>query len=139
MPTGSRYARQRPNFVFILIDDMGYKDLSCYGSTFYETPVLDHLAAGGMRFTDAYAACPVCSPTRASILAGRYPARVGVTNYIGGHARGKLVDAPYIRHLPRCEYSLARALKAAGYKTWHVGKWHLGERATIGPTSMAST
>src|SRR5437667_8069848 len=86
------------NFLFILIDDMGWRDLGCYGSTFYETPNLDKLAAQGMRFTNAYAACPVCSPTRASILTGKYPARVGVTDYIGGKARGRLIDAPYIDH-----------------------------------------
>jgi len=121
----------QPNFVFILIDDLGWKDLSCYGSTFYETPNLDRLAREGMRFTDAYAACPVCSPTRASILSGKYPARVGVTDWIdwGGKlhpCRGRLIDAPYTHYLPLEERSLARALGAHGYHTWHVGKWHLG-------------
>jgi len=118
----------RPNFVFILIDDLGWRDLGCCGSTFYETPNLDRLAGQGIRFTDAYAACPVCSPTRASILTGKYPAGVGVTNFIGGRARGRLIDAPYVDHLPAQEFSLAHALADGGYATWHVGKWHLGGR-----------
>ncbi len=115
-----------PNIVFILLDDMGWTDLACCGSEFYETPNIDRIAAEGVRFTDAYAACPVCSPTRASILTGKYPARVGVTDWIGAHTKGKLIDAPYVDHLPLSEKSLARALKDGGYATWHVGKWHLG-------------
>ena len=75
------------NIVFILIDDMGWTDLTCYGNTFHETPNIDRLAAEGMRFTDAYAACPVCSPTRASIMSGQYPARIGITDFIPGHWR----------------------------------------------------
>ncbi|MGI6543129.1 MAG: sulfatase [Limnochordia bacterium] len=118
---------KRPNIIFLLIDDLGWRDLACYGSTFYETPHLDRLAREGMTFTQAYAAAPVCSPSRASILSGKYPARVGVTDWIGAHARGKLVDAPYVDHLPLEEVSIAKALKAGGYVTWHVGKWHLGE------------
>ena len=122
----------QPNIIFILIDDMGARDLGCYGSTFYETPNIDTLAAEGMLFTDAYAACPVCSPTRASILTGRYPVSVGVTDWIdsqhGIHpAKGSLVDAPYIDHLPPELPNLARELSARGYATWHVGKWHLGD------------
>ncbi len=116
----------KPNVVFILIDDLGWRDLGCYGSSFYETPNIDALARNGMLFTDAYAASPVCSPTRASIMSGKYPGRVGVTNYIGGNARGRLIDAPYVDHLPSSEVSLAASLKRAGYTTWHVGKWHLG-------------
>ena len=121
----------KPNFVFILIDDLGWKDLSCYGSQFYETPNLDQLASDGMRFTDAYAACPVCSPTRASILTGKYPATLGLTNFLGGNilggnTKGKLIDAPYIDHLPLSEKTLATTLRENGYTTWHVGKWHLG-------------
>lgn len=122
-----------PNIVFILIDDMGWSDLSCYGSSFYETPNIDSLQRDGMTFTDAYAACPVCSPTRASLLTGRYPSTVGVTNYIDirghGHPKaGKLVDVPYFRELPRTERTIARSLHESGYATWHVGKWHLGGR-----------
>jgi len=117
---------QRPNILFILIDDMGYADLGCYGSSFYETPHLDALAQGGLRFTDGYAACPVCSPTRAALLTGKYPATVGITNYIGGNAWGKLMGVPYFRELPEDQTTVAHALADAGYATAHVGKWHLG-------------
>lgn len=118
----------KTNIVFILIDDLGWRDLSCYGSEFYETPNIDRLASGGITFTNAYAASPVCSPSRASIMSGKYPARVGVTDWIGAHTKGKLVDAPYLRYLPLEEKSFAKTLKENGYYTWHVGKWHLGER-----------
>ena len=88
------------NVVFLLADDLGYKDLGCYGSSFYETPHLDALAASGMRFTQAYAACPVCSPTRASIMAGKYPARMKTTDYFGGRRKERLLPARYIDRLP---------------------------------------
>ncbi len=122
---------KRPNILFILVDDLGWRDLACYGSTFYETPNLDRLAGEGMRFTDAYAACPVCSPTRASLLTGKYPATVGITDWIdwGGKRhpqRGRLIEAPYLKGLPASEVTLAHALREGGYRTWHVGKWHLG-------------
>jgi len=122
---------KKPNILFILIDDLGWKDLGCYGSDFYETPNLDRLAASGIQFSDAYAACPVCSPTRASVMTGKYPARVGITDWIDWAgaihpARGRLVDVPYLKNLPQSEYSIARALADNGYATWHVGKWHLG-------------
>ncbi len=116
----------KPNVIIILIDDMGYKDLGCYGSSFYETPNIDKLAYDGMLFTQGYATCPVCSPSRASIMTGKYPARVGLTNFIGRHTQGKVIDAPYFRYLPLEEYAMPKALKAGGYATWHVGKWHLG-------------
>lgn len=119
--------KMKPNVLFILIDDMGWKDLSCTGSTFYETPNIDSIAKEGMMFTRAYASCPVCSPTRASIMTGKYPARVGITQWIGGSTRGKVIGAPYLHYLPLEEKSLARAFKEHGYKTYHVGKWHLGD------------
>ena len=118
--------RKRPNFVFFLIDDMGWTDLGCYGSTFYETPNIDRLAAQGMRFTEAYAACPVCSPTRASIMAGQYPARLGITDWIGAAQK----PTAYRDRLPLEEVTIAEALKGAGYATGYVGKWHLATSGT---------
>ena len=121
----------RPNIVFILIDDMGWPDTGCYGNRFNETPHIDALAAQGMRFTDAYAACPVCSPTRASIMAGQYPARVGITDFIPGHQRpwAKLqVPVNRTQHLPLEIVTVAESLQAAGYTCGHFGKWHLDDR-----------
>jgi arylsulfatase A-like enzyme len=123
------------NVVFILVDDLGWRDLGCFGSTFYETPSIDRLAATGMKFTQAYAACPVCSPTRASILTGKYPQRLGITDYISVNRsnqpekwerKTRLLPAPYVDRLPLTETTLAEALKASGYATFFAGKWHLG-------------
>lgn len=116
----------KPNIVMLLIDDLGARDLSCYGSTFYETPNLDQLAARGIKFERAYASAPVCSPTRCSVLTGKYPARVGITQWIGDKSKGRLLEVPYLQHLPHSETSVATALREGGYQTWHVGKWHLG-------------
>jgi len=117
----------RPNILFILIDDLGCRDLFCYGSAFYETPNIDRLAKEGILFTRAYASSPVCSPTRASIMTGKYPARIGITQFIGGHRSGRLQDVPYLHYLPLEETTIAAALRKGGYQTWHVGKWHLGD------------
>jgi arylsulfatase A-like enzyme len=117
-------SKGKPNFVFFLIDDLGWTDLGCYGSTFYETPNIDRLASQGMRFTDAYAACPVCSPTRASIMTGKYPARLGITQWIGGSNQ----PTEYLHYMPLDELTVAEALKGQGYATGFVGKWHLGDK-----------
>lgn len=118
---------KRPNFVFFLIDDLGWVDTGVYGSTFYETPNIDRLASEGMRFTDAYAASPVCSPTRASIMTGKHPARLNITDWIGGSQRGMLLPAEYEHQLAHEEITIAELLKEAGYATGFFGKWHLGD------------
>lgn len=130
MITGDHGVKDLPNVVLLVVDDLGWRDLSCFGSGFYETPHIDRLAAEGIRFTSAYATAPVCSPTRASLLTGRYPARIGLTQYIPGHSVGRLCDVPSFHVLPRSEVSLAIALRAHGYQCWHVGKWHLGDHAS---------
>jgi len=135
--------RKKPNFLFILVDDLGWTDLGCFGSSFYETPNIDRLCKESMKFTNAYAACPVCSPTRASIMAGKYPARIGTTDYFGGiqpdeaKKRAKynkpLLPAPYRDQLPLEEVTIAEALKEGGYTTFFAGKWHLGKTSEFWP------
>ncbi|MEM9718817.1 MAG: sulfatase [Bacteroidota bacterium] len=129
-----------PNFVFILADDLGWADLGCYGSSFYETPNLDQMAAEGMRFTQAYAACPVCSPTRASIMTGKYPARIHLTDWIPGRQsylpeepQNRLKAVPFEQQVRLEETTLAEALKAGGYTTYFAGKWHLGTDSIYWP------
>ena len=122
-----------PNFVFVLADDLGWSQLGCYGSSYYESPNIDRLAAQGMRFTDAYAACPVCSPTRASIMTGKYPARLHVTDFIKGGKpprNSPLAHPDWQKHLPLDEITIAEALKQEGYKTASFGKWHLSQEKT---------
>jgi arylsulfatase A-like enzyme len=115
------------NVVFILADDLGYMDIGANNpQTFYETPNIDRLAATGMRFTQGYAACPVCSPTRASIMTGKYPPRTGITDYIGANRPGLLTPAPNADHLKLEEITIAERLRDAGYATFFAGKWHLG-------------
>ena len=124
-----------PNVLFILADDLGYFDLSCTGSSYYETPNIDRIAKAGMQFTQGYASCQVCSPSRASIMTGKFPARLGITDWIGAktgtdwrqHNRhSKLLPAQNGTHLPHQEISLAEAMKEGGYKTFFAGKWHIG-------------
>jgi arylsulfatase A-like enzyme len=122
-----------PNVIVFLVDDLGQRDLGCYGSTFYETPHVDRIAREGMRFTDAYAACPVCSPTRASLMTGQWPQRLGITDYIGAPRRPedwkrntKMVPATYSDRLDLAAPNVAKQMKLSGYATFFAGKWHLG-------------
>lgn len=119
--------------MFFLADDLGQRDLGAYGSMFYETPSLDRMARQGALFTDAYAACPVCSPTRASLMTGQWPQRIGITDYIGAPMKPnqwkrntKSLPAPYSDRLALDAPTMAKAMKAAGYATFFAGKWHLG-------------
>lgn len=142
-PAQPEQAEKPLNVVFFLVDDYGWKDVGYNGSSFYQTPNIDRLAASGMVFTDGYAACPVCSPTRAAIMSGKHPARIDTTDFFGGPQgsnilrqieEGKenrftqrpLIPADYIPQLPLEEVTLAEAFKAAGYATFFAGKWHLG-------------
>ena len=142
--TSIHAAALKPNIVLILVDDLGWMDLSCQGSRYYETPNLDRLASEGMRFTNAYAACAVCSPTRAAVQTGRYPARLGVTDWIRSRFQGGAIPSDKINPsgftggkrkflVPKNalwmeseEVTIAELLKPAGYVTCHIGKWHLG-------------
>jgi arylsulfatase A len=144
-PRSGEATGEKLNFVFILVDDLGWMDTGCYGSKFYETPNIDRLASQGMRFTDGYAACAVCSPTRAAVMTGRYPARLGVTDWIRSRFQGgeipenkknpteyvagkdrKLLCPPNALWMELEEITIAEALKPAGYTSCHIGKWHLG-------------
>jgi arylsulfatase A-like enzyme len=132
LPAAARQESGAPwNVVLILGDDLGWRDLGCTGSTFYETPAIDRLAAQGMKFTGAYSACNVCSPTRAGIMTGKYPARLHTTNFFGGNRRGSLLPPTYRQSLPTEETTLAEAFRQAGRRTAFAGKWHLGGKGSL--------
>lgn len=138
--SGAR-GHSHPNIILFIVDDLGYSDSSCYGSSFYETPNIDILASQGVRFTSAYAGSSLSSPTRASIMTGKNPARLHITHAIPikGYTRIKhgtgtpLKDADYLFDLPLEEYTLAEALKDSGYVTATIGKWHISEREEFSP------
>jgi len=134
----------KPNIVIINVDDLGWTDLTCFGSKYYRTPNIDKLRSQGMKFTDAYAACAVCSPTRAAIMTGRYPSRIGITDWIrsvfqggrihndknptGFSRRGNLLCPRNHMFLEHEEITIPELLKPAGYVSCHIGKWHLGPK-----------
>ncbi|MBB5438129.1 arylsulfatase A-like enzyme [Pedobacter sp. AK017] len=140
--------QKKPNIIFFLVDDLGWRDVEPFGTTFYETPNLKQLAKESMRFTNAYAACPVCSPTRASLMTGKYPARTQTTEYFGAsqpeqivknpklRTRNILLPAQYRDYLPLEETTIAEALKAGGYTTMIAGKWHLGDSEKYWPENQ---
>ncbi|HAO95976.1 MAG TPA: sulfatase, partial [Verrucomicrobiales bacterium] len=128
---------ERPNVVFFLVDDLGYMDIGAYNpNSFYETPNCDRIAAAGCRFTNGYAANPVCSPTRYSIMTGRHPSRPDATNFFSGRRSGRFLPAPLHDRMDLDEETLAEAFREAGYKTCFAGKWHLGPTPEFWPTKQ---
>jgi arylsulfatase A len=137
--SSTAFANDKPNVIVLLADDLGYSGLQCFGSDLHETPHLDKMAADGMKFTSAYSACTVCSPTRASVMTGKYPARLHLTDFISGQKRpfSKLNVPDWTMRLEHSETTIAEYLKRNGYSSAHIGKWHLHGRndpAEFGPT-----
>lgn len=126
---------EQPNFLVFLVDDLGWNDVSCYNNSFFETPAIDKLAASGVRFTNAYSACTVSSPSRAALMTGKYPARLHLTDWIAGHPfpEAKLRVPNWKMFLDPAELTIAEILKERNYKTACIGKWHLGEDTIYWP------
>jgi arylsulfatase A len=129
--------KRPPNIVFVMIDDLGWMDLACQGNRLVETPHIDHFASEGLRFTDAYAAAPVCSPTRAAVITGLAPARLQITNHIPDRPgftpeNAVLQPAAMLNWLPAEQTTIAERLNLAGYRTGFFGKWHLAGRGKAG-------
>ena len=122
-----RNEADKPNVIVFFIDDLGYMDLGCNGSQFYETPKIDLLATRGVKFTNFYSANPVCSPTRAALMTGKAPHRLAITQWI---------NQPSDIHLPLDEFTIGEAMAGAGYKTGYIGKWHLGEKDNQQPSEQ---
>lgn len=140
----TKVGQNMPNIIFILADDLGWTDLGCYGSKFYETPNIDRLAAEGIRFTSAYTACPVSSPTRVSYQTGKYPARLGITDYLMGRYSNQkhkkemdrtcpVLPPDLVTNLPLTEKTIGAAFQERGYKTIHIGKWHCAQDSICFP------
>ena len=136
-PLSDLAAKQGPSYILFLVDDLGYMDIGAYNSeSFYETPHVDRLAKSGMKFTDGYAANPVCSPTRFGIQTGRYPTRKDATNFFSGRRGGRFDSAPLHDRMDLEEVTIAEALKKKGYATFFAGKWHLGPSEQFWPTKQ---
>ena len=144
--TTNTNADQKPNFLFILVDDLGWSDVSYQGSKFYETPNIDKLANKSTIFNNAYAACTVCSPTRGSIMTGKYPARFGITDHLHApqpethakshHRKLPIAPAPFLKNMKQSEITIAETLKNNGYATFFAGKWHLGSNQAHWPENQ---
>lgn len=136
-PFHHKPASQKPNVVIVVIDDMGWKQLGCYGSNFYKTPNIDSFAQQGVRFTDAYSSAHVCSPTRAALMTGKYPARLHLTDFLpGSDPKDKpLLTPKWQKFLPLEEITIAEIMKEEGYRTALIGKWHLS-KGKFGPESL---
>src|SRR5262249_5761771 len=137
--TSARTADRPPNIVFILADDLGWTDLACQGSKYYETPNIDKLAKAGIRFTSGYTCGPNCQPTRAALISGQYGPRPGVST-VGATdrfdtSRRPLIPVENVQQLPLDKFTLAQSLQGAGYSTALYGKWHLGQQGKYHPTA----